>query len=187
MELTLLLLLSQRKTRHTAAGFTLIEVMIAMLVLLIGLIAAAQLVPLTINRNLLNRNDSKATVVAEQVLDQILSQRIGDAQATIIVDGQNFVIQLGGPGAGAAGSPIITGAGGQVALDYSVGAVQGYNFVLFDPNNPASPGIEVRLGVITTVAGTGPVSKRFAVSAWRRDNTQNAIFSPVTFDGFMQR
>src|SRR5947209_18495319 len=93
-----LLALTQRKTQRGAAGFTLVEVMIATLVLLVGIVAVAQLVPLSINRNQLNRNDSKSTVVAEQVLDQILSQKIGDTTATISLDGQNFVIQIGGPG-----------------------------------------------------------------------------------------
>ena len=180
------LLALTRKTQRGAAGFTLVEVMIATLVLLVGIVAVAQLVPLSINRNQLNRNDSKSTVVAEQVLDQILSQKIGDTTATISLDGQNFVIQIGGPGAGATGSPI-TNATGQAGVTFAGAAVPGYNFVLFDPNNPSSPGIEVRLGVITQVAGAGPVSKRFVVGAWRRERGQNSTFSPVIFDGFVQR
>jgi prepilin-type N-terminal cleavage/methylation domain-containing protein len=186
MESNRRLVLAQRKTQRGAAGFTLVEVMIATLVLLIGLVAVARLVPLSINRNQLNRNDSKSTVVAEQVLDQILSQTIDTTTATINLDGQNFVIQTGGPGAGATGSPITT-ATGQVGISFAGAAVPGYNFVLFDPNNPSSPGIEVRLGVITRVSGAGPVSKRFVVGAWRRENSQNQTFSPAIFDGFQQR
>ena len=125
-------------------------------------------------------------IVAEQVLDQILSQTIDTTTATINLDGQNFVIQIGGPGAGATGSPITT-ATGQVGVSFAGAAVPGYNFVIFDPNNPSSPGIEVRLGVITRVSGAGPVSKRFVVGAWRRDNSQNQTFSPAIFDGFLQR
>ncbi len=181
----------QRKTRRRATGFTLIELMIATLVLMIGLVAVSQLVPLTINRNLLNRNDTKATIVAEQVLDQILSLKIDATTTTVTVDGQPFPIQIGGPAAGATGSAIVVGAGGQVALDFSVPAVAGYNFLLVDPANPSSPPIEVRLGVITSRAGGGPVSKRFAVGAWRRDQNipvgANNVFLPVTFDGFVQR
>lgn len=177
---------TRRKTK-SAAGSTLTEVLVASVILLFGIVTVARLVPLSINRNKLNRDDSKATVVAEQVLDQILSQNINAAVTTVVVDGQAFVISIGGPGAGATGSPIVPGANGQPALDYSVPAVPGYSFVSADPNDPTAPNIEVRLGVITTVAGTGPVSKRFAVAAWRRDNTQNQIFSPVVFDGFVQR
>lgn len=181
------LVLAQRKTQRGAAGFTLVEVMIATLVLLIGLVAVARLVPLSINRNQLNRNDSKSTVVAEQVLDQILSQTIDQTTATINLDGQNFVIQIGGPGAGPTGSPITT-ATGQVGISFAGAAVPGYNFALFDPSNPSDPGIEVRLGVITKAGGgAGPVSKRFVVGAWRRDNSQNQTFSPAIFDGFVQR
>jgi prepilin-type N-terminal cleavage/methylation domain-containing protein len=187
MESNRRLVLAQRKTQRGAAGFTLVEVMIATLVLLIGLVAVARLVPLSINRNQLNRNDSKSTVVAEQVLDQILSQTIDTTTATINLDGQNFVIQTGGPGAGATGSPITTDTG-QVEVKFAGAAVPGYNFVLFDPNNPSSPGIEVRLGVITKAGGgAGPVSKRFVVGAWRRENSQNQTFSPAIFDGFHQR
>src|SRR3989442_8044931 len=186
MESNRLLVISQRKTQRGAAGFTLIEVMIATLVLLVGIVAVAQLVPLTINRNQLNRNDSKSTVVAEQVLDQILSQKIGDTTATINLDGQNFVMQIGGPGAGATGSPI-TNATGQAGVTFAGAAVPGYNFVLFDPNNPSSPGIEVRLGVITIVAGGGAGFQRVFVWALRGGDSPKQNFFPGLFHRLLQK
>jgi len=45
------------------SGFTLIELMMAMLVLFVGLVAVAQLVPLALSLDAANRQDSTALVM----------------------------------------------------------------------------------------------------------------------------
>src|SRR5258708_33342153 len=121
----------KREARRAAKGFTLMEVMIATLLLLVGLVAAAELVPVAVTRNTQSRNDSKAAVVAEQVMDQILSQPLSTTIATITVDGLPFATGIGGPGAGAAGRPLGTGTGGQIVLGGRA-AVPSVGLLFFD-------------------------------------------------------
>ena len=47
-------------------GFTLTEVLIAIVILLVGIVAVAQLVPASIGSNSANRNDSSALVFAQR-------------------------------------------------------------------------------------------------------------------------
>ena len=50
------------------------EMLLATLILLVGLVAIAQLVPATILLNFRNRTDSSALVFAQRELDQMLAQ-----------------------------------------------------------------------------------------------------------------
>jgi len=55
-------------------GFTLIEMLVATLIMLIGLVAAAQLVPFAIQLNTANRYDSTALVIAQRQMEGMLNQ-----------------------------------------------------------------------------------------------------------------
>lgn len=57
-----------------AAGFTMIELLIAILILLIGIVSVAKLVPAAIDSNFRNRNDSTALIAAQRQLEQMASQ-----------------------------------------------------------------------------------------------------------------
>ena len=46
------------KRRNSQRGFTLVEVLMAIVILLVGIVAVAQLVPASISSNSANRNDS---------------------------------------------------------------------------------------------------------------------------------
>lgn len=56
------------------AGFSLVEMMIATVILLVGLVAVAQLVPASLTLNYRNRMDSSALVLAQRQLDVLLDQ-----------------------------------------------------------------------------------------------------------------
>src|SRR4029077_5764858 len=62
------------KRRKRQQGFSLLEMMFATIILLVGLVAIAQLVPATILLNYRNRMDSSALVLAQRQLDQFLDQ-----------------------------------------------------------------------------------------------------------------
>src|SRR5258708_15642062 len=128
----------KREARRAAKGFTLMEAMIATLLLLVGLVAAAELVPVAGTRDTQSRNDSKAAVVAEQVMDQILSQPLSTTIATITVDGLPFATGIGGPGAGAAGRPLCTGTGEQIGFA-GARAVPHLCVWVFYPRRPPHP------------------------------------------------
>src|SRR6266850_3220020 len=63
-------------------GFSVLEMMIATVILLVGLVAIAQLVPASILLNYRNRTDSSALVFAQRELDQFLDQPLSAATFT---------------------------------------------------------------------------------------------------------
>src|SRR5882762_9087744 len=66
----------QRASGRRVRGFSLIEMLIATVILLIGLVGIAQLVPATILINQKGRLDSTSLVFAQRELDQMLSQKL---------------------------------------------------------------------------------------------------------------
>ncbi len=58
----------------TQAGFSLIELLVSMVVLMVGVIAVAQLVPWVIDLDLRNRNNSTSLVIAQRELEQMVRQ-----------------------------------------------------------------------------------------------------------------
>ncbi len=171
-------------------GFTLIELAIATVVLLVGVVAVMQLVPSAMRLNLWNRYDSTSTVVAQRLLDQMLSQPLSAAQ---FVDGtlnpNCQTISLGGAAPpnppGYYGGPLLPP--GTARIDFTQGnQVANYNCTYQDPNDPTGPSYEVRWAVVPTVSATGQVvAKRYLVGVWMRD--PNQPYLPVTLDAWKQR
>ncbi|MGB7028961.1 MAG: prepilin-type N-terminal cleavage/methylation domain-containing protein, partial [Candidatus Acidiferrum sp.] len=62
------------RKRNCQLGFTFVEVLMAIVILLVGIVAVAQLVPASISSNSTNRNDSSALVFAQREMDQFLRQ-----------------------------------------------------------------------------------------------------------------
>src|ERR1700730_498877 len=77
-------------------GFTLIEVLVATVLLLVGIVAVAQLVPASLNANNGNRSDSTALVFAQRDLAQMLSQPLSSSSFT---DATGNSCNLGNPAA----------------------------------------------------------------------------------------
>lgn len=57
-----------------AGGFTMIELLIAIVVLLVGVVAVAQLIPAAIESNFRNRYDSTAMIIAQRQLEQMIAE-----------------------------------------------------------------------------------------------------------------
>src|SRR5215469_9830102 len=64
-------------------GTSLIELMIAMLVLGVGLLGSAAMTAVAINTNIRSKNDSSSTAVAQAVIGEISAIPIGTTTATI--------------------------------------------------------------------------------------------------------
>lgn len=64
------------------AGFTLMEVLVSMTILLVGVAALVQLIPAALNYDLNNRSNSVALVVAQRELEQITQQSLTSSVAT---------------------------------------------------------------------------------------------------------
>src|ERR1700730_5614317 len=89
---------SLTKTGEGQKGFSLLEMMLATIILLVGLVAIAQLVPASILLNFRNRNDSTALVFAQRELDQMLAQPLnppGNPPSFINAEGK--ICYLGDP------------------------------------------------------------------------------------------
>ena len=60
------------KPADSERGFTLIEVLVAMVVLTVALVALAELMAITLRMQMLGRNDTSATRLAQQKLDELV-------------------------------------------------------------------------------------------------------------------
>jgi type IV pilus modification protein PilV len=68
----------RRMLRKTQSGFSLIELMIAMIVLTVGLLALSGLLIVAIFSNNRNKVDSTATMLAQAVIEQVNAAMTGD-------------------------------------------------------------------------------------------------------------
>lgn len=164
-------------------GFTLVELVIATAVFLVGVVAVMQLVPAALQSNLNNRVDTTSVVVVQRELDQMVKQPFSSASFT---DADGNICNLGNAATPNAvvGSPLIQ-YGEFVRIDFTQPRVAGYNFQAADPQNPIEGGYDVRWAVITSVNATGTVvSKRFIAGA--RQNLGTRALAPVSLDSWQQ-
>lgn len=180
-----------RRTREEA--FTLIEMMIATVVLLVGLVAIAQLVPMSILMNTANRTDSTSLVIAQRELDALMGQPLS---ATTFADPLGITCltidtcKLGDPAQSGTlvGSPVVQGGNGSL-IDFGQALVADYSFSVpyLDPNDPSGTSYDIRWAVITTVNATNNTvtGKRFIVGVRRQGG--NTFFPPVTLDSQVEK
>src|SRR5580700_6949781 len=141
----------RRGARRNQRGFTLTEVLIAIVILLVGIVAVAQLVPASIGSNSANRNDSSALVFAQREMDQFLLQPLINTAFIESIDTQTFTCNLGDPTHPnvVVGSPVVVFYN-QLVIDFSQSPVTNYNFTYSDPNDPFGVVYDVRWAVYTT-------------------------------------
>lgn len=162
-------------------GFTLVELAIATVVLLVGVVAVMQLVPNAMQSNLRNRYDSSAVVIAQRLLDQMMSQPLSATQFT---DADGRVIELGGVAAPFVGGPV-QNVQNMARLNFNAPVQNNCGFTYVDLNDPTRPTYEVRWAVISTVSGGQVVAKRYIAGAWKREGRQ--VYPPVTVEGWVQQ
>src|SRR6202140_2666515 len=107
----------QKRKQWGQRGFTLIELMISTVVLLVGVVAVAELVPAAIFLNSRNRSDSSSLVYAQREMDQFLNQPVSGALT--FADQQFNNCNLGSATVfnTPVGSPL-TAVGGHVAVNF---------------------------------------------------------------------
>ncbi len=175
-----------RKAQRNQRGFTLTEVLIAIVILLVGIVAVAQLVPASIGSNSTNRNDSSALVFAQRQMDQFLLQPLSNTTFIETIDAQTFTCSLGNP----TQPNVVVGSNyalfyNQLVIDFSATPVANYSFVYHDPNDPAEVNYDVRWAVFTTTNGGAVTSKRFILGARKKGG--NGIYNPVTLDTILYK
>lgn len=171
------------KRRQSERGFSLLEMLFATVILLVGLVAIAQLVPASIYLNYQNRNNSSALVFAQRELDQMLDRPLTD---TVFTNAEGKVCQLGDPAINSAaqGTNVVTFQN-QAVIDFN-SAIPGYNFTYFE--NPAIPNglqYDVRWAVILTKVGTTVYSKRFILGIRQQGGT--GYFPPITLEAMVEK
>jgi prepilin-type N-terminal cleavage/methylation domain-containing protein len=176
----------RREARRNQRGFTLTEVLIAIVILLVGIVAVAQLVPASIGSNSTNRNDSSALVFAQRQMDQFLLQPLSSTAFVETLDAQPFTCSLGDP----TQPNQMIGSGyatfyNQLVIDFSQSPVTNYSFIYHDPNDPAEVNYDVRWAVYTTTNNGAITSKRFILGARKKGG--NGIYNPVTLDTILYK
>ncbi len=180
---------ARRRARNRENGFTLVEVLMAIVVLLVGIVAVAQLVPASISSNATNRNDSSALVFAQREMDQFLSQPLNMAiSPPAFIDSLGFSCDLGDPTQPASvsvGSRIVLYQN-QMIIDFTeTSPPAGYHFTYQDPNDPAGVVYDLRWAVFTASNNGLVTSKRFILGA--RKEGGNGIYKPVTLDTILEK
>ena len=165
--------------RKQEKGFSLLEMMLATIILLVGLIAIAQLVPASILMNYRNRNDSTALVFAQRELDQFLDQPL--SAALPFTDSFGNACSLGDPAIPNVlqGSPVVV-INNQALIDFGAAPVTNFSFTYQDTTDPVGTTYDVRWAVILTGSGTSVYSKRYILGV--RQLGGNGYFQPIALD-----
>jgi prepilin-type N-terminal cleavage/methylation domain-containing protein len=176
----------QTRKYRCQQGFTLIELMIAVVVLVVGVVSVAQLVPAAIFLNSRNRADSSSLVYAQREMDQFVNQAF--TAPYIITDQQgNTNCNLGGSTVfnTVVGSPVTpTAVAGHVAINFAAGKVAGYSYTYTDPIE-ASKSYDVRWAVINTGTAANVYSRRFILGVQKSGG--DTPLPPVTLDTTVSR
>jgi len=171
-----------------ARGFSLVEMLIATVILLVGLVGIAQLVPASILINQKGRLDSTSLVFAQRELDQMLAHRLTD---TSFIEANGALCasfcSLGDastPGA-VQGNNVLWLFGYRPLIDFSGAPVDNFSFTYTDPNDPFAVTYDVRWAVVTTVNGSSITGKRFFVGV--RQLGGSTFVPAVTLDAMIEQ
>jgi hypothetical protein len=160
--------------------------MLATIILLVGLVAIAQLVPASILLNYRNRTDSSAMVFAQREMDFMLDQPLtstGFTDPVGVYCPSGNTCNLGNPAPlnQVQGGPLTTTFSNQTIINFGNPAgLANWSFTYQDPNDPTGATYDIRWAVIVTGNGTNISSKRFVLGI--RQVGGSGYFQPVTLD-----
>jgi prepilin-type N-terminal cleavage/methylation domain-containing protein len=164
--------LKYKKTSRNQRGMTLIELMIAMVVLLVGIVGSMALIAYAIGGNNRSRQQSNATVIAQMLAEKISSQKASLSNNLSVSDctGTTSTVYT------AAGGGALT-SGGDV--DFTQSAVTGYQMYYTDCG---SSGKQMIYDVRWTITQPSTYTKLVIVSAKMKGaGTDVKVFSlPVS-------
>lgn len=171
------------KSSASQSGFTLVELMMATLVLMFGIVAVAQLVPVAVSLNASSRQSSTALVIAQRELNQMAAQPLNSPSFTDDLNNLCFLGDATNSGQ-LVGNPIKVD-NNRPLIDFTVAPQAGYSFNYLDPNDPSQLTYDVRWAVVSLVNSGGAVTgKRFVIGV-RRLGGQPVL--PVTLDTLVQK
>jgi Tfp pilus assembly protein PilV len=167
-----------RASKSSQRGMSLIEMMIACLVLLVGVLAMALLIPLAIGTNSRNRQQSNSTVIAQMLIEKILSVPPGAPPATLTdCTGAATNITVTGTAAGSGATLLASGDVDFSQTAGSAGAPAGY-YMLYTACG--SGGQQSTYDVRWNIMTPSPYVERVIVSAKLKGlGTNPVLFSPA--------
>ncbi|HKW65684.1 MAG TPA: prepilin-type N-terminal cleavage/methylation domain-containing protein [Terriglobales bacterium] len=176
------------RPRLRQQGFSILEMLLATVILLVGLVSVAQLVPASLLLNYRNRMDSSALVFAQRRLDQMIDQPLTSSS---FLDDLGNNCQLGNP----ANPNVVQGTNvvnvnNQTLIDFSgstpsLAPTSGYGFTYQDPKDPAGTTYDVRWAVIITGNGSTAATKRFILGV--RQIGGSGFFLPITLETMVSK
>jgi len=171
------------------SGFTMIETLIATVVMVVGVVGVAQLIPMSIRMNAGNRDDSTALVFAQRELDEMVDQPMSattfsDPQGVLCPPAANCNLGNAATPKVPVGSPLVM-FNNKPIIDFTQAAVPNYSFNYTDPNDPFRLPYDVRWAVITYSNGVSATGRRFIVGVRRRGG--NIPFLPVNLDTMVEK
>ena len=163
------------------------ELMVATVVLMVGVVALAQLVPVSLALNSNNRIDSSSLVLAQQVMNQFNDVPLGTTAYAYTNGAQAFNCTLGDLATfnTVLGSPVVVSFN-QTTIDFTKSQVAGYsmnNYV--DPEDPTKTNYDVRWAVVTTGTAGNVMSRRIIIGVRRTGG--NGPLLPVTLDSMVAK
>jgi hypothetical protein len=169
-------------SRPEDSGFSILEMLIASAIMMVGIISVVQLVPVSLQLNASNRLDTLATVIAQRELDQMLSQPLS---VDVFTDRDNHVISLGGPGS--PGAQVVMDSQGAPQIDFTAPTVAGFVIPAYSDSNDLSRAatFELRWAVIPQVNGGKTISKRIIIGC--RQTNANRPVLPIYLDSWVQK
>ncbi len=167
------------KRKSKAGGFTMVELLVAMVILTVAILGSTLLVLIGMQRNNANRVDTTATNAAQAVLEAIAGTQANSDPTLTITDclGNNLSITTA-----AGGAPLITTDPFAGNIDFSQAAVNGYqiNYTVCG-NNGLTTVYDVRWRV--NAIGANKYGKLVTVAASQNSVANGRGFSrllPVT-------
>lgn len=175
----------QRRTQKQQAGFTLLELLIAGVILIVGLLAVAALFATAVGNNGRSRVDSTATMLSASVIEQVT--------AVLARGGPSSVIDCGQP---PTTWPIDTAVGGAALSGSGIDFTQtnppaGYQMNFVVCNGGGEAGTQAVYDVrwnIQQISTSPPSSSYLVTVAARPQGMVNGRFTfalPVTFRTFV--
>ena len=181
-------------SRNSQRGFTLTEMLIATAIILVGLVAVAQLVPASAMLNANNRSDGTALVFAQRELEFMREQTlvVPVAPPPTFTDPLGVlcpaICNLGDPTqpGQVIGSSVVPGSSPPL-IDFTEAQVPGYSFNYTDPNDPFGASYDVRWAVVTF---TNPITnvttgRRIILGVFRRGMKTPTY--PITLDTMVEK
>ena len=168
--------MSRKKHNRTARkqdGMTIIELMIAMVVLAVGILGSMALVITAINGDFRSKQESNSTALAQMVTERIMSIPAYTSPTLTIKDCTNTSYNV----STAAGGGTLNSVGD---VDYTQAKVANYNMPYTDCNTAGRQATyDVRWRIVTLSAYSKLLTVSARLSAVTNGATSGSVFGPV--------